>query len=486
MAKKKGGTSSETTGADTATKSGAASLLIDRSTAGNPTTIEIVRKDKLEYALSRLTPAQRNWLTVSEFTAEPGRIGLVPDDDGKLAVVLFGANDKIADGGGPLQLGIAPGSVPPGDYALAHGADAGDPALAWALGSYRFERYRGTKAKPGPRLVVMDGKARSRAIAIADSVWLARDLINTPAADMGPEELEGAARGVASEHGATLRAIVGDDLLSQNFPMIHAVGRASTRAPRLVDFSWGRPEAIKVTLVGKGICFDTGGLDIKTADGMAAMKKDMGGAATVLALARMIMTADLDVRLRVLLPIAENSISGNAFRPGDVLTARNGKTVEIGNTDAEGRLVLADAMALACEERPDILATYATLTGAARVALGPELPAMFTDDDALAADVQKAGLDVDDPVWRMPLWMPYDKLLRSSIADMNHISGGPMAGSVTAALFLKRFAEGAHRFLHFDIYASNPKPKPGKPEGAEPQGARALFEVLERQNRKSP
>ena len=486
MARKKGGTLGEAAGANDATKSGAASLLIERPSTGNPTAIEIVRKEKLEHALSRLTPAQRNWLTVSEFTAEPGRIGLVPDDTGKLAAVLLGANDKIADGGGPLQLGTAPGSVPPGDYVLATGAEAGDAALAWALGSYRFERYRGTKAKPGPRLVVADGEARSRAIAIADSVWLARDLINTPAADMGPEELEGAARGVASEHGATFRAIVGDDLLSQNFPMIHAVGRASTRAPRLVDFSWGRQGATKVTLVGKGICFDTGGLDIKTADGMAAMKKDMGGAATVLALARMIMSAGLDVRLRVLLPIAENSISGNAFRPGDVLTARNGKTVEIGNTDAEGRLVLADAMALACEDRPEILATYATLTGAARVALGPELPAMFTDDDELAADVQKAGLDVDDPVWRMPLWMPYDKLLRSSIADMNHISGGPMAGSVTAALFLKRFAEGAGRFLHFDIFASNPKPKPGKPEGAEPQGARALFEVLERRHRKSP
>ena len=291
---------------------------------------------------------------------------------------------------------------------------------------------------------------------------------------------ETAARALAPAHGAMVSSIVGDDLIERNFPMIHAVGRASPRAPRLVDFTWGREGATKITLVGKGICFDTGGLDIKTADGMSTMKKDMGGAATVLALASMIMSAKLDVRLRVLLPIAENSISGNAFRPGDVLTARNGKTVEIGNTDAEGRLVLADAMVLACEEKPDTLVTYATLTGAARVALGPELPPMYTDDDRLAAEVQAAGMEVDDPVWRMPLWMPYDKLLKSGIADMNHISGGPHAGSITAALFLKRFAEGAGCFLHFDIYASNPKPKPGKPEGAEPQGARALFEVFEK------
>ena len=455
----------------------AAGVLIDAPGAAGAVPILVMRKASLETDLAALTAPQRHWLQLSEFAAEPGQIARVPAADGSLAAVAFGAADDINDGGGPLQIGLAAAALPPGDYSLA--SDAGDAALAWAMASYRFERYRGKKGKPGPRLVVMDKTMRERSIGIADSVWLARDLINTPAADMGPDELEAASRALAAEIGATVRTIAGDDLLTQNFPMIHAVGRASPRAPRLVDFSWGRVGATRITLVGKGICFDTGGLDIKTHDGMSTMKKDMGGAATVLALARMIMLAKLDVRLRVLLPIAENSISGNAFRPGDVLTARNGTTVEIGNTDAEGRLVLADAMCLACEDKPDTLVTYATLTGAARVALGPDLPPVYTDDDRLAVELMAAGLAVDDPVWRMPLWMPYDKLLKSSIADVNHISGGPFAGSVTAALFLKKFAAGASRFLHFDIYGMTPKPKPGKPEGAEPQGARALFEVFE-------
>ena len=458
----------------------AADVLIEAPGVAGAVPILILRKASLETDLAALTQAQRRWLSLAEFTAEPGQIARVPAADGSLAAIAFGAADDIADAGGPLQLGLAAAALPAGDYTLDDSAEAGDAALGWALASYRFERYRAKKTKPGPRLVVTNTASRQRAVVIGDSVWLGRDLINTPAADMGPDELEAAAQALAAGQGAAVRCIAGDDLLTQNFPMIHAVGRASTRAPRLVDFSWGREGATKITLVGKGICFDTGGLDIKTADGMSTMKKDMGGAATVLALARMIMLAKLDVRLRVLLPIAENSIAGNAFRPGDVLTARNGMTVEIGNTDAEGRLVLADAMALACEDKPDTLVTYGTLTGAARVALGPDLPPVYTDDDQLANELMAAGLAVDDPVWRMPLWMPYDKLLRSSIADVNHISGGPFAGSVTAALFLKKFAGGAGRFLHFDIYAMTLKAKPGKPEGAEPQGARALFEVFER------
>ena len=466
------------TGAAPAARS-AAETLAEAGNANAATPILLLRKSDYERDTASLTPPQLRWLAAAEFTGEPGQLTRVPGPDAALAAVALGAAPSIAEGGGPLQLGLAAANLTAGDYLAPKQLDAADCALAWAMGCYRFERYRGKKSKPGPRLVVADPVVRSRAIAIADSVWFARDLINTPAADMGPDELEAAARAVAAEHGAKVHAVVGDELLEQNFPMLHAVGRASPRAPRLVDFTWGREGAVKITLVGKGICFDTGGLDIKTADGMSTMKKDMGGAATVLALARMMMWAKLDVKLRVLLPIAENSIAGNAFRPGDVLTARNGKTVEIGNTDAEGRLVLADAMALACEDQPDTLVTYATLTGAARVALGTDLPPMYTDDDRLAAEVQAAGLTVDDPVWRMPLWMPYDKLLKSSIADMNHISGGPHAGSVTAALFLKRFAEGAARFLHFDIYAMTPKAKPGKPEGAEPQGARALFEVFE-------
>ncbi len=456
----------------------ASDVLIAHAGASGATPIHVVRKASLAKDLSGFTPAQQRWLEMVGFGGEAGKVARVPGTDGGLAAVVVGASDDIADGGGPLQLGSLPLSLDAGDYQLADGAKAGDAALAWAMGAWRFERYKAAKSKPAARLVVPDTAERARAIQMADSVWLARDLIMTPASDMGPDDLEKAARQLAGEHGMTARAILGDDLLTENFPMIHAVGRASPRAPRLVDLSWGRESATKITLVGKGICFDTGGLDIKTADGMSNMKKDMGGAATVLALARMIMGAKLDVRLRVLLPIAENSISGNAFRPGDVLHARNGTTVEIGNTDAEGRLVLADAMALACEDKPHTLVTYATLTGAARVALGPDLPPAYTDDDALATELYAAGLAVDDPVWRMPLWMPYDKLLKSNIADMNHISGGPFAGSVTAALFLKRFAKGAGRYLHFDIFAWTPKPKPGKPEGAEPQGARALFEVF--------
>ena len=458
----------------------ASRVLIGASDAKAATPIWVVHKSKLEKDWAVLTTEQRRWLGIADFTGEPGQVARVPAADGSLATVLLGGSDLMAEGGGPLQLGLVAASVPPGDYDMPSDCDAHGAALGWALSAYRFERYRGKKSKPAPRLVVADKAIRERAIAIADAVWLARDLINTPAADMGPDELEAAARAVAAAHGAKVSSVVGDDLLKQNYPMIHAVGRASPRAPRLVDFTWGRENASKVTLIGKCICFDTGGLDIKTADGMSTMKKDMGGAATVLALASMVMAAKLDVRLRVLLPIAENSISGNAFRPGDVLTARNGKTVEIGNTDAEGRLVLADAMVRACEEKPEILATYATLTGAARVALGPDLPPMYTDDDALAAETQAASMAVDDPVWRMPMWMPYDKLLKSPIADMNHIAGGPHGGSITAALFLKRFAEGAERFVHFDIYCTTPRVKPGKPEGAEPQGARAMFDVIEK------
>jgi leucyl aminopeptidase len=376
-------------------------------------------------------------------------------------------------------LGLMPTVLPGGAWHLGAGSENAElAAVAWGLGAYKFRRYTSGEAEPVAALKVPKGVDLARVTNTVEAVWLGRDLINTPANDMGPEELEAAARALAKRHGAKVTSIAGDDLLKKNFPLIHAVGRASPRAPRLIDLTWGRADAPKVTIVGKGICFDTGGLDLKPASGMLIMKKDMGGAAAALALAHMIMASKLDVRLRVLIPAAENSVSGNAFRPGDILKSRAGKTVEIGNTDAEGRLVLADALALADEETPDTLVSFATLTGAARVALGPELPPFFTDDDAFAAEIAAAGHRVCDPVWRMPFWAGYEANLDSQVADMNNVSEGPFAGSVTAALFLRRFVKQARRFAHFDIYGWRPAQKPLGPKGGEVQAARALFEIL--------
>ena len=311
-----------------------------------------------------------------------------------------------------------------------------------------------------------------------EAIWLGRDLINTPANDMGPDDIENAARELALRHGASVSVITGDDLLTHNFPLIHAVGRASPRAPRLIDLTWGNPDAPKVTLVGKGIVFDTGGLDLKPSSAMLLMKKDMGGSATALSLAHMIMGQRLPVRLRVLIPAAENAVSGNAFRPSDVIKSRLGHTVEIGNTDAEGRLVLADALALADEESPASLFTFSTLTGAARVALGPDLPAFFTDDEALASVVVARGRAIGDPVWRMPLWNGYERNLDSEVADMNNVSESPFSGAIIAALFLRRFVKRANRFAHFDLYGWRPAARPLGPKGGEPQSARAVFDVL--------
>ncbi|MEM8744133.1 MAG: leucyl aminopeptidase family protein [Pseudomonadota bacterium] len=360
----------------------------------------------------------------------------------------------------------------------------GDPdlaALAWSMGAYRFTRYK-SDDKWEPRRLVLPRDVDQVKLAIAaDALAMGRDLINTPANDFGPAELEKAARELARAHGAKIKVVTGDALLRQNFPLIHAVGRASDRPPRLIDFSWGPARAPKVTLVGKGITYDTGGLSIKPTPAMVLMKKDMGGAAAVLALASMIMASNLRVRLRVLIATADNAISGNAFRPGDVLPSRKGITVEIGNTDAEGRLVLADALALADDDKPDVMLTMATLTGAARVALGPDLPPFYSTDDAFAERVLTSGTRVDDPVWRMPFWQPYDKTLRAKTGDVNHISDGPFAGSITAAMFLKRFVKQANVYAHFDIYGWVARAKPARPEGGEPQGARALFEAFERQ-----
>ena len=347
------------------------------------------------------------------------------------------------------------------------------------LGGYVFTRY-GKKPAKDIRFASPAGADAAYVRRVAEGVFLARDLVNTPTNDMGPDDLEQAVRALAKKHKARISVVTGDDLLAKNFPMIHAVGRASDKAPRLIDMIWGDRNAPKVTLVGKGVCFDTGGLDIKPSASMLLMKKDMGGAANVLGLASMIMAGGLKVRLRVLIPAVENAISGNAFRPGDVLRSRKGLSVEIGNTDAEGRLVLADALALADEEEPQLLIDMATLTGAARVALGPDLPPFYTNDDSLAADLAAAALAQEDPLWRMPLWQPYDAKLASKIADMNNVTTDGFAGSITAALFLKRFVEKTAGWAHFDIFAWNPADRPHGPAGGEAQGIRALEQVISR------
>ena len=432
-----------------------------------------------------LSAMQKAWIGAQGFKGTSRKHLLLPGADGELAGVVLGIGEARADDPmdrAELALGQLAPVLPPGLYHLADAIENADlAATAWGLGAYRFRRYKTGTGNGGEgiaQLKVPEAADYKRALATVDGVWLGRDLINTPASDMGPQQLEETTRLFAKPHGASVTSVVGDELRTENFPMIHAVGRASDRAPRLIDLTWGKPSARRVTLVGKGICFDTGGLDIKPASAMLIMKKDMGGAAAVLALAHMIMATKLDVWLRVLIPAAENSVSGNAFRPGDVLMSRAGKTVEIGNTDAEGRLVLADALALADEEKPDTLLSFATLTGAARVALGPELPPLYTDDTAFAGEIAAAGNQVGDPVWRMPFWTGYESTLDSPVADMNNVSDGPFAGSVTAALFLRRFVKQARRFAHFDIYGWRPAPKPLGPKGGEVQAARAMFEVL--------
>jgi leucyl aminopeptidase len=448
-------------------------LLLERGTEAHPIWFVAAKDDAI---LQGLTEVQRNWLEARGWAPKPGAVLLLPDESGGVGGALLGVGSEDWAVQAPLLPGALPGLLPPGNYRIA--SKLPDPelaTLAWLAGSYRFGRYKTENDVKPKRLVLPDGVDRAPVLALAEALFFGRDLINTPANDLGPAELEAAAREIGSEHGASVKVTEGSSLISDNFPMIHAVGRASDRAPRLIDLRWGPERAPKVTIVGKGICFDTGGLDVKPGSAMTLMKKDMGGAASALTLAHLVMVAKLPLRLRVLIPAADNSIAGNAFRPSDVLRSRNGMTVEIGNTDAEGRLVLADAMSLADEEAPDYLITIATLTGAARVALGPDLPPLYTNDEDLAAGLLESGARVGDPLWRMPLWGPYDKLLKSSIADVNHIAEGSHAGSIIAALFLRRFVADAKRFAHLDIFGWVPREQPGRPQGGEPQGARALF-----------
>jgi len=448
------------------------------SIADDAIPITFASKSTWETVSATLPATARQFAAANAFTAKPGQYLALPSDAGSLAHVVFGIEDTASDWRDPFRPGQLPGLLPAGLYHFANAPhDLRLATLAFALGSYRFSRYR-TSDAPGAKLVPPEDVDMAEITRMAEAATLARDLINTPANDMGPDELEQAARQLASAFGASFTSIVGGELLEQNFPLIHAVGMASSRAPRLIDIGWGNVAHPKVTLVGKGVCFDTGGLDLKPSSGMLIMKKDMGGAANVLALAQMIMSAKLKVRLRVLIPAVENSVAGNAFRPLDIFPSRKGLNVEIGNTDAEGRLVLADALALADEDTPDLLIDLGTLTGAARVALGPDLPPFYTNDDALASDVARHAQAENDPLWRLPLWKPYDSWLDSKTANLNNAPGGAFAGSITCALFLKRFVEHAKSWLHVDIYGWTPSAKPARPEGGECQAARAIYKLL--------
>jgi leucyl aminopeptidase len=435
-------------------------------------------------ALQAALPAvQRSYVRAIDFAPKAGRVALLPGEDGTLSRVLFGLGDPGAKTADRLIAGKLPGLLPPGEYRFEpegfdQASGPSEAALAWLLGRYRFARYKDAGSER-PRLAAPDDVDAAEIGRIATAVALGRDLVNTPANDLGPAEIEAAARALAERHGAAVAVTLGEDL-ARDFPLVHAVGAASPRAPRLIDLTWGDADAPRVTLVGKGVAFDTGGLDIKPSAGMLLMKKDMGGAAAALAAADMIMGAGLPLRLRLLIPAVENAVSGHAFRPGDVLRSRAGLSVEIGNTDAEGRLILADALTLADSEAPDLLVDFATLTGAARVALGPDLPAYFTEDEDLAAAVAAAGHAAIDPVWRLPLHAPYASLLDSKVADLNNVSGGPFAGAITAALFLRRFAPNTTAHVHFDLYGWNPSTKPGRPEGGEVQTARLVYALLKR------
>ena len=457
----------------------APALVADSTTQATP--LVLLTTDTLPGWLEQQSEAIRNWVAGHCFTAAAGTSLAIPGPDGARLCILHGFSPAES----LWAIAALPDTLPAGTYRLEttgpvtlSAQDATRLALGWSLGSYGFVRYKERKTTPAS-LIWPDLADHGEVARLAEAICLARDLINTPAEDLGPAELARAATDVAARHGATVEVIAGDDLLARNYPLIHAVGRASVRPPQLIDIRWGNPNARKVTLVGKGVCFDSGGLDIKPSTGMRLMKKDMGGAATVLGLAAALMDLGLDIRLRVLIPAVENAISGLAFRPGDIFKSRKGLTVEIGNTDAEGRLILADALTEAASEKPELLLDFATLTGAARVALGPDLPALFTPDDSLAEDLLRAGASCADPLWRLPLWKPYFKQIQSKSADLNNAGGdGGMAGAITAALFLEAFVEPGMAWAHIDTYAWNGSARPGRPEGGEALTLRAVYTLI--------
>ncbi len=426
--------------------------------------------------------ADTKWALANGFSPSRGAVLCLPAAEGGIKSVLFGVGDGHFDGIESRAFGVLPLDLPEGVYRLEglEEAEAREQAmLGWILGAYQYTRYKEARRRPA-RLVPPSDIDLDRVMRLARGMTLGRDLINTPTEEMGPDDLEAAIRKAGDAHGATVTAIRGNDLLEQNYPLIHWVGRASAQEPRLVDLRWEAPGATRaITLVGKGVCFDTGGLDIKPSAAMLIMKKDMGGAACILALATMIMDAKLPVKLRVLIPAVENSVSSNSFRPGDVMKSREGLTVENRNTDAEGRLVLADALAEAASEDPELIVDFATLTGAARVALGQDVPPFFTDDAALAAAIVAAGEEMGDPVWPLPLFDGYERDINSSIADITNAPAGGMAGAITAALFLRRFVKNSYRWVHFDIYGWCQRARPGRPEGAECNAAMAMYKVIE-------
>jgi leucyl aminopeptidase len=452
-------------------------LLTFATDSSNAIPVQVIDKPGLDAALAGLCDVGRAWADAQGFTAGLGQVLPMPGADGSIAQVLVGYGTQAQRARGRFHMGAAAAQLPAGDYKITHGlngADLEEAALGWLLSQYKFDRYataRGTIAQ----LVAPDGIDADEIAIIANGEVLTRDLINTPASDMGPQELEDAGRALAGEHGAKISVTSGDDLLDAGFPMIHTVGRASSRAPRLLDISWGN-RGPKLTLVGKGVCFDTGGLNIKPGGSMGLMKKDMGGAATVLGLAHMIMALGLPIQLRLLIPAVENSIDGDAFRPQDILTSRKGLTVEINNTDAEGRLVLADALTYADEGAPALVISMATLTGAARVAVGPDISPFYTDSDAYAGALFSGAQAVADPVWRMPFHTPYEPMIEPGVADLDNAPKGGMAGSITAALFLRRFTTSP--YIHFDIYGWQPSAAPARPKGGVGMGARAILAAL--------
>ncbi len=439
--------------------------------------IHMVTRTWLAASPASVGATRKRWFSSVGFDGAPDTHTLIAAPDGSLAEVWAG----VAALDDPFALAALPKRLPPGNYVLGEaGLRVADEAAAfsWELGSYAFDLYK-PPVRATACLQLPATAASSRGALLASAVVAVRDLVNTPAEHMGPAELSGAVRLLAKQHGASFREVVGDALLKARLPAIHAVGRAATRAPRLIEMNWGNPKHPLLALVGKGVCFDSGGLDIKGADGMRWMKKDMGGAANAIGLASMIMALKLPVRLKLLIPAVENAIAGNAYRPGDVIKTRAGIHIEIGNTDAEGRVVLCDALALAVESKPDFLIDLATLTGAARVALGPQLPALFCRDTALARGLVDQGLALADPLWHMPLWQPYHGGIESDVADIVNTGKGGMAGAITAALFLADFVPEAVPWLHIDLFAWNDAPRAGRPVGGEAQALRALLSLLE-------